>query len=363
MNTLSSFWLLIAALLPGLSKGLRDAVIERTIHVASLVENLGLFLKDDLFDRILPKARKPIISQQALQTAFSSVFKGINDGFNLAKSTLREHGKSIGSKIEPEDDKRPWRMFGYLFQLIILSLFVYADLVQMINNLAPQFPGSLSAIPEWLGNLPLSLLMSSVGTAIAAGLILADFGEITYFGKWKDIKNDRLRKVVYGLTWFCFIFVLIIDAVLAVSRMAEMPNIVKILPPEFITYLTVAAGLSSNLAVLPMIVITLLFFGGFVGLVVLYIILLWAISLVIELIHLLFLAIVWVFTFGISYLVDFVIRVTLFIIVALLLMFGWFFTGTGLTLEKGLELLQAILNVLYFPMDAIVGWIKNKLGM
>lgn len=360
MNALSGFGLLLAALLPGLSKGLRDNVIEKIIHLVSLVERLGIFLKDDLFDRILPKARKPIISQQALQTAFGNTFKGINDGFNLAKTTLREHGSSISSNIEPENNKRPWRMFGYLFQMIILSLFVYADLVQMINNLAPQFPGSLSAIPAWLGNLPLSLLMSSVGTAIAAGLILADFGEITYFGKWKDIKNDRLRKVVYGLTWFCFIFVLIIDAVLAVSRMAEMPIIVKILPPELITYLTVAAGLSSNLAVLPMIVITLLFFGGFVGLVVVYIILLWIISLVVELVHLLFLAIVWVFTFGISYLIDFVIRVTLFVIVALLLMFSWFFTGTGLTIEKGLEVIQAILNVLYFPMDAIVEWIKKK---
>jgi hypothetical protein len=363
MNALSGFGLLLAALLPGLSKGLRDNVIEKIIHVASLVERLGVFLKDDLFDRILPKARKPIISQQALQNALSNTFKGINDGFNLARTTLQEHGKSIGLKIEPEDSKRPWRMFGYLFQMIILGLFIYADLVQMINNLAPQFPGSLSTIPAWLGNLPLSLLMSSVGTAIAAGLILADFGEITYFGRWKDIKNDRLRNVVYGLTWACFIFVLIIDAILAVSRIAEMPNIVKVLPPEFITYLTVAAGLSSNLAVLPMIVITLLFFGGFVGLVILYIVLMWVISLVVGLIHFIFLAIVWLFTFGISYLVDFLLRVTLFIIVALLFMLGWFFTGSGLTLEKGLEVLQAILNVLYFPMDAIVEWIKKKLGM
>jgi hypothetical protein len=363
MNAISSFGLLIAALLPGLSKDLRNNVVEKIILVASLFEQLGTFLKDDLFDRILPKARKPIITQQALQNAFSKTFTSINDGFNLAKKTLREHGKLIASKIEPDENVRPWRMFGYLFQMIILGLFVYADLIQMINNLAPQFPGSLSTIPSWLGNLPLSLLMSSVGTAIAAGLILADFGEVTYFGRWNSIKNDSLRKVVYGLTWFSFIFVLIIDTVLAVSRIVEMPNIVRVLPQQFSTYLIVAAGLASNLAVIPMIIITLLFFGGFVGLVVVYIVLLWAISLVLEIVHLIFLAIVWVFTFGISYLIDFLLRTVLFIIVALLLMFGWAFAGTGLTVQKILEVLQAILNVLYFPMDILVEWIKKKLGM
>ncbi len=360
MNAISSIWLWIAALLPGLSKDLRNNAVEKVILVANLFERLGVFLKDDLLDRLFPKAREPIITQQALQNAFGNVFTNIDSWFNTAKTTLQDHAKFVAQKIEPDDQLRPWRMFGYLFQLLFLALFSYADTIRIINNLALIFPQDVPNIPAWLGNLTLSLLMSSVGVAIAASFIIAEFGGITHFGRWNELQGN-LRKVVYGLVWFSLVSVVLIDTVLAISSIKAVPQVAEAISPELSLQLTVVATVAANLVIIPMLIITAMFLQGFVGFAVLYIILLWLISLVVELLHLVFVWTVWVFTFGISYLIDFTLRAVLFIIVALLLMFGWFFAGTGLTLESILKVLQAILNVAYFPMDAIIGWIAGKI--
>ncbi len=357
MNAIS-IWLAIAALLPGLSKDLRNNVIEKIIFVANLFEGLGNFLKDDLFDRLFPKARKPIITQETLHKAFGKVFENIDSWFCTAKTTLQDHSRFLAQKIEPDEQLRPWRMFGYLFQLLFLALFAYADTIQVINNLALIFPQDVPNVPTWLANLTLSLLMSSVGIAIAAGFILAEFAEVTHFGKWNELKGN-FRKVIYGLVWFALISVLLIDAVLAVSRIKSIPEVAQALSPETSLNLTIAASIASSLVIVPMIIITAMFLQGFVGVAVIYIILLWMFSLVAELLHLIFVWLVWVFTFGISYLIDFILRIVVFIIVALILILGWMFAGTGLTLQRLLELLQAILNVAYFPMDTVIRWIVS----
>lgn len=357
---MNAIWLWIAALLPGLSKDLRNNVIEKVVLVANLFERLGIFLKDDIFEKLLPKAREPIIAQQALQNAFGRVFTNIDSWFDTVRNALQDHAKFVAQKIEPDDQLRAWRMFGYLFQLLFLALFSYADTIRIINNLALIFPQDVPNVPAWLGNLTLSLLMSSVGVAIAASFIIAEFGGITHFGGWNKLQGNP-RKVIYGLVWFSLVAVVLIDTILAISSIKAVPQVAEAISPELSLQLTVAATIAANLVIIPMLIITAMFLQGFVGFVVIYIIILWLLSLVVELLHLIFVWTVWVFTYGISYLIDFILRAVLFIIVALLLMFGWFFAGTGLTLQSILGVLQAILNVIYFPMDAIIGWIAGRI--
>jgi len=360
MSTISSIWLWIAALLPGLSKDLRNDVIAKIILFVNLFEGLGTFLKEGIFERLLPKAREPIITEQALQDAFGKAFTNIDSWFNIAKTTLQDHIKFVTQRIEPDDHLRPWRMFGYLFQLFFLALFAYADVIQVINNLALIFPQDVPNVPTWLANLTLSVLMSSVGVAIAAGFILAEFGGVTHFGKWNELKGN-FRKVVYGLVWFSLISVLVIDSILAISRIKSIPEVAQALSPETLFQLTIMGSIASSLVIIPMIIITAMFLQGFVGFTVIYIILLWLLSLMVELGHLIFIGTVWIFTFGISYLIDFALRTILFIIISLLLILGWVLTGSGLTLQKILEVLQAVLNLVYFPMDAIIEWIAGKI--
>lgn len=358
MNAIPSIWLWIAALFPGLSKDLRNTLIEKVVGVSTLLERLGVFLKDDLLNRLLPNIREPIITQQTLQNSFGKAFASIDLWFDTAKTTFQNHAQLVTESIEPDEKLRPWRMFGYFFQLLFLALFAYADVIQVINNLAQIFPQDVPNVPTWLANLTLSVLMSSVGIAIAAGFILAEFGEVTHFGKWNELKGN-FRNVVYGLVWFSLISILIIDAVLAVSRINAVPRVAQSISEDASFALFLSASVASSLVIIPMIIITAMFLQGFVGFAVLYIILLWLLSLIIELMHLIFAGTVWVLTFGISYLIDFLLRAILFIVIALLLILGWAFAGTGLTLEKIFGLTQAILNIVYFPMDTIIGWIAK----
>ncbi|MFA5810613.1 MAG: hypothetical protein WC935_09840 [Thermoleophilia bacterium] len=356
MNAIGTIWLFAAALLPGLSKKLRNDTLDKLEGVATLFERLGTFLKDGLLDKLMPRTRAPIIHGSTLQAAFEKVFAHTNNAFQTAVQGLRVHAASVARTIERDDDLRAWRMFGYFFQLAFLALFAYADLIQVINNLALIFPQDVPHVPDYLQNLTLSLLMSSVGIAIAAGFILAEFGEITHFGGWSKLKGS-LRNVVYALVWFCLISVLAIDAVLAISRIRSIPDVARMLPQQTLDQLILWASTASSLVIIPMIIVTVLFLQGFVGLAVIYIAVIWLLSLGLELLHLVFVALVSVFTIGISYLLEFALKTLLWVLLALLFILGWTLAGAGITFEKVFQLVQAVLNLFYFPLDTIVGWI------
>ena len=339
-----ALYYVLAAL--GLSKSLRHEVVEKVIGVALLFEKMGDFLKQGLLEKLLPQAKGPIISLGVLQSAFENTFKGLNDGFQTAASGLQRHVSSISQKIEDDDTLRPWRMFGYIFQLAFLAAFAYADTIQIINNLALIFPQDVPNVPIWMQNLTVSLLMSSVGVAVAAGFILAEFGEVTHFGKWNELKGG-FRLTVQVLVWFSLISVLIIDALLAISRIKAIPDVAQMLLPDTIRQITLMASVASSLVIIPMIIITAMFLQGFVGFAILYMIVIWLLSIVLQAVQLVIIGMVWTFTYGIAYLIGFLFRIIVWVLVALLFMLGWAFAGTGMTLEKILMVAQVILDILY----------------
>jgi hypothetical protein len=159
--------------------------------------------------------------------------------FNSLQDNIQLIITSVSTHIEPDEQLRSWRMFGYLFQLFFLALFAYADIIQVVNNLSLTLPQDVPNVPSWLTNLTFSLLLSSVGVPIAAGFILAEFAEITRFGKWNELKGN-FRKIVYGLVWFSLISVLVIDAILAISRITSIPGVAQALSPEVQLQLTLA---------------------------------------------------------------------------------------------------------------------------
>ncbi len=357
---IASAWFYIAALLPGLSKNLRNEMIDKVILLSSLLEKLGNFVKGGLIDKIMPTTSKPIIPHTQIQTALSDTFTSIHTWFNDVKTGLLSHAEAIGKAIEPDDLLRPWKVFGYFFQLMFLGLFAYADVIQIINNLALIFPQDIPEVPAWMQNLTLSLLMSSVGIAVAGGFILAEFGGITHFGRWNELKGG-FRHTVYFLVWFSLFSILVIDGVLAISRIQSIPEVVRVLDSQVLDQLKVFAAIASSLVIIPMLIITALFLEGFKGFAVLYIILVRILVVVAELLHFTFILLVWVLTFGVAYLVGFILRVSLFSIVALLFIASWLFLSVGITFQNVLELIKAISNIAYLPMDFIVGWITKIL--
>ncbi len=356
MTTIQNIWPYIAVVLIGLSKSLRNDVLDKVIVVTSMFGVVGDFLKKNLLEKLMPKPPGVIINQARLQDVFGKMFTTINQLFDFASNSLRNHALSIADTIEPDPRLRPWRMFGYFFQLFFLIMFVFGDMIQIVNNLALLFPQDISEVPNWAQNLTLSLLMSSVGIAIAASFILAEFAEITRFGKWNELKGS-FRRWIYSLVWFCLVTILVIDAILAISRIRSIPEVVQILLPETIARIIVWASIASSLVIIPMIIITAMFLQGFVGFAIIYIIIVWIISFCVDLLHFIFVGLVWISTFGIAYLIEFILRVLLWGLVALLYITGYIFMGLGISIQQFLKLIQAILNLIYFPMDSIITWI------
>lgn len=357
--TIESLLIYIAGVL-GLSKRLRNGAVEKVIDGANLFDRAGNLLKGDFLRALFPRAIAPLINPAILQATFTSAFANISGYFQNVASTLNAHVANIARRIEPDDNLRAWRIFGYLFQLMFLIAFVYADLIQMVNNFAIILPQDVTEI-TWLQNLTISLLMTSVGTAIAASFIIAEFGEITHFGRWHELKQP-LKTIAQILVWLALILTLTIDVIVALARVTTIPSIAPLLSQETTTQLLLAAGFAQSFVIVPLLIITFLFLGGIVGIAIVYMIVVWFISLVFQVFHLVFALLIWLLIFGVSYIVELTFRTVLWIVTAFLFVLGWVFAGTGATLVKILEVLQKILDIIYFPLDALVEWITSKIN-
>lgn len=348
----------------GLSKNLRDGAVVKIIDGVGLLGKAGEVLKGDFLSQVFPKATAKLIEPQTLQDIFKNSFSAFSTGIDNAAKTLSDHASDIIKKIEPVDELKAWRIFGYLFQLVFLCVFAYADLIQLINNLAVILPQDIENIP-WLNNLTLAVLITSIGSAMAASFIIADFAGITSFGKWNEIQSKFLKGVIHFLTWFALVMTLSIDIVIAIARITASPDVAPLLTQETTSFLIVAANIAQSLIIVPLLIITFLFLGGIVGIAVLYVVAVWAISLLVHLIKLIIVSAIWLLIFGVAYLIELAIRLVLWVVTAFLFVVGWIVFGAGEILVKLLEVGQKLLDIVYFPMDAIVDWLtsyiqKNK---
>jgi len=349
----------VLALFPGLSRGARDDVLEKTVDTISLLTKLGEFLHKTL-QSLLPNAKAGIIEASSVKKHFERVFQGINEFFESIEQNLSQHTQLILQGIEPDGSLRAWKIFGSLFQLVFLVVFAFADIVQMVNNLSPLYPSDIAKLPKVFQTLSFSLLASSVGVAIAAGFILGDMGGITHFGGWAALKGG-FRRFVQGVLWFSLGSTLIIDAIVALSRVRTVPEIAQVLSPSISDSILVSAAIAANLVIVPMFLVTLLFWQGLVGFKVLYITVVTTIQLSVRISHLLFVGLTWMLTFGVAYVVDFILRMLLWVIVATVGVLGWTLIGTGKGSASLLRLLQSILNLIYQPLDWFMGWLRKKL--
>ncbi len=359
MDILQNFWIYILMLLPGLSKTLRNEAMDKIVDVSRLFEEFGRFLDKGRLDTLQPHVNDPIIEHDKLKDSFGGIFTSITKNFDSIIGSLQYHATAITRRIEPDDDMRPWIMFGFLFQLGFLSLFAYADIIQLVNNLAPLLGADANSLPVAFQNLSISLLMSSIGIAIASGFIIAEFGGLTHFGGWNDLK-DGLRISVQGIVWFSFLSALVIDGVLALARIRTMPEVAPILSTEFSNSILFASAIASTAVIIPMLMVTFLFFQGFVGFPIIYTLFIHTLVLLIRFIQLLFVAIIGFFTYGLVSLWRLLVKIIIFLVVAIVFIGGGVLLIGGQIIVRLLDLAQTLLDILYFPMDSVVSWIVKR---
>lgn len=352
-NILQSSWIYLVVLLPGLSKKLRHEAMDKLIDITRLFEEFGRFLDKGRMERLEPRIHGPIIEYDNLRETFDGIFSSITNNFNTIIQSLQAHANEITRRIEKDDEKRPWVMFGFLFQLGFLFLFGYADIIQLVNNLAPLLGADANAIPPILQNLSISLLMSSIGVTIASGFIIAEFGGLTHFGGWNNLRG-KLRTAVQVIVWFAFLSALLIDGILALARIRTIPEVAPVLPPTFSTYILLASAIASTAVIIPMLLVTFLFFQGFVGVPIIYILLIHVLVLGVRFLQLLFVAIVGFFTYGISSLWGLVVKLIIFLAIAFVFIAGGLLLIGGQIISRLLDLGQTLLDIVYSPMDFLI---------
>ena len=360
MDTLQSIWPWLLLLLPGLSKAARDNTVEKVIDIASLFEQLGRFLDEDRLDKLLPSGNgESFIAQSTIKTAVDTAFSNVSSTLTSFETTLKRHAKLILKRLEPKKENRPWIVFGFLFQLIFLLLFSWADTIQIFNNIVVVIDPTAD-VPPLFQNLTISLIMSSVGVAIATGFIFAEFSGITHFGGWNKLEGNP-RKIALAFLWMSFISIIVIDVIIAVARITTIPAVVPYLSPEIFRLLTIASAIAASVVVIPMLLTTFLFLQGFLGVIVLYVILISLLAMIIGLARLVFSTFMWLITYGLAYIIVFVLKTFLWVLTALLHILGWTLVAAGTAIVKFIELAQSIMDMVYLPVDSIMEWVGKLL--
>lgn len=182
--------------------------------------------------------------------------------FNSLSDPIRENVSKLIDAIAPED-KRIWRIFGALLQMVLFGLFIYADAIQGANNLSTLFPNLV--VPEPLRDITFSLLIASVGVVVALGIILADVFGLTHFAPVEKIQG--VWKIVYvSIVIITLIIAIGLSTVLALSR---VPSLVETLDPAIGENLISNASYAQSYVILPLLVTTAFLYWGAVGVLVL----------------------------------------------------------------------------------------------
>lgn len=243
-----------------------------------------------LFDKVKELVGPDGIQEGVLLSEAPNTVKEITKSVKLvshrASTRLGDHMKEVFMVIANEEQEastalpgqKIWRTFGAVLSLILLTLFIYADTVQGINNVSMLFPNEVASLPDWLKNIALSVVMSSVGTILTLAFIMADARGVTHFFPWSglslSLKEERIsiRRSVFVTAMLTFIFTLSLLVLLALQRMTGVADVqfpqwaevlvLPLLPP--------LAAVAHVLIIVPMLITTALLFWGVAGIIVWY---------------------------------------------------------------------------------------------
>ena len=142
---------------------------------------------------------------KAISKHLAQLFK---DFYAKADSLLRAsienihvHTQSVIMVFGEDNDTRAWRIAGAIITAVLLGIFLLADVIQIAYSLSETtgFYGItrrfLEANPS-LDNLPLSIMISSVGTAATLAFVLVDMLGITQFIPWDNVPLPGNKSII-----------------------------------------------------------------------------------------------------------------------------------------------------------------------
>ena len=173
----------------------------------------------------------------SIVTGESETIKKAKDAFEIFRVNFNETiERSLGRliryfqywvEIQYENisgkDNAPWKLIGYLFQIILLLGFVYADAIVISNNLeAMGFPIEL----EYLAHYEIAIAFGSFFSVIAGALIANEIYGISEFSDWKE-QLSFLRNMAGILSLFLIFsgsIVVVASGLATFTRITDLPT-------------------------------------------------------------------------------------------------------------------------------------------
>lgn len=302
-----------------------------------------------------------LVDENKLHEAYKMIVAGLAKIAKTIDDSINTHIKSILSTFGAEGN-RAWKVLGYLTQLILLIAFFIADIIQTLNSLAIYYPEEIAKISYILDYLPLpiAIVMASVGTALALGIIVSDFAGVTHFGDWGDLKG-AYRIFIQALTYITLITAVGIAVIINLSKVVSIPDISASLSVELVEAIKFWAGVAQNVVIFPLYATTFLFFSGMKGIVVLYLFGVAVISFVVKILY----GIIWMLTVlvvrGGAKGIEIAFKLVLFLLAIALVIFGSLFVGAGIIFAFLFTVIQKILEFVFFPADILFDKLWNYL--
>lgn len=246
----------------------------------------------EALERVFEKVKEAMVEngkEISAEEAYKEIQKLTEDARKAADRVVRRLRGHLGEiwtvVVVGEEAKgdnqgagmRTWRLIGAVISVVLLGAFVYADLVQGVNNFSLLYPAEVASLPDWTKNIVVSLVMSSVGTALALGFIMADARGITHFLPWRGIvwgqgreenAEEWIRRRVFRTAMGAFVLTLILLMVMALPRAMGVAAVG--FTAEVERGILYAAAVAHVLIIVPMLITTAMLFWGIIGVVMAY---------------------------------------------------------------------------------------------
>jgi hypothetical protein len=362
MPVSSSSWITyliyFIAFLFALAKEKRDDVLLKILDFASLLPALGSRVKDISIDFFFPKAKNHLLPISDITPIFSRSVSWLNLFFDSGKNWLIDLSKALLKTDQSDTYALSQKIFGAIFQLLLVLLFIYADAIQLYNTFSVLFPDDMIDKYPFLGVLTPSLLISSIGITITAGFLLAEYyGKTNFFYSSKS--RSKFDEILCIFIWISFVWAVINDGLISVVKITSMPIIAPILEPGIKSGIEMAAAISAQIIVVPMLLITFCLCESLSGLTLIVSLALSLLSLFWGFVHMGVIILLAIVLYGFPYIIDYFLRLLLFIIVFISLLSGLIILGIGTIIIYLLKLLQSLINLIYHPTDLLVMLIQG----
>lgn len=210
--------------------------------------------------------------------AVESLLGRIEPAIASLADVLQVHSSHVLNLLPASPKPRGLQAFGYLLYLMAFLAFAFADVAQATNSRSVMYVGL--AVPGFLQDLTIPLLIASGGTAIILGTIMGDLLAKTDLVPWSVLPRWA-RGLVGALAFSTFLFTLVLMVLIALVRVTEITHIV--LAESVAQQLRTLAAFADSLVIIPLLITTFLLFWGLFGLLVVYFVAVWMLVLALKL--------------------------------------------------------------------------------